>query len=154
MDPGLSLAAFAFVVSLTADPGAAPQASFAEAAGLTSPADIGHHADALPSSGVRRMPGAAMDQILTLSHGIVPTDSALGLWLRTSLDGSLSGPIPRKQLYLSLRDEKGETVASWVFSDAWPLRWDELGFEMWDDRMVIEHVEFAYERMTRSSPGR
>ena len=100
MDPGLSLAAFAFVVSLTADPGAAPQASFAEAAGLTSPADIEHHADALPSSGVRRMPGAAMAQILTLSHGIVPTDSALGLWLRTSLDGSLSGPIPRKQLYL------------------------------------------------------
>lgn len=139
--------AFHFQVNIAGEQGTLFSCS--EVSGLEAdPAPVAQGGD---GGSVRLVPTAARHPNLTLKRGIAGRDGELVRWCKAVLEGGLTQAIETHDLHLTLRNEKGEAVATWAVKNAYPVKWQVGSFDAMKNEMAVEVVEIAYSEISRIS---
>ncbi|MBL0358419.1 MAG: phage tail protein [Chitinophagaceae bacterium] len=91
-----------------------------------------------------KLPTIATNQNLVLKRAIVPTGSLLLSWCAACIDLGLAVSIQTYSVILSLLNSNGEVCMSWVFKNAYPVKYSVSDFKSQESSIVIESIELAY----------
>ena len=83
---------------------------------------------------------------LTLKRGIIDADE-LWKWHSEIIDGK----VQRNTITVKLRNYSKEDKWSWVFNDAYPVKWSVSDLNATSSSVALESVEFAHNGMKRGS---
>lgn len=120
--------------------------SFKEASGLDVEYDtIEYRAGDSPIFSKIKMPGLRKNGDITLKKGIFKGDKALWDWI----NGVKMNTIKRETVTISLLDESGAAVQTWVLSNAWPKKISAEGFKADGNSTAMETLILAHEGVTR-----
>lgn len=115
---------------------------FAEVAGLSMETQVIEYRDGLsPIYSPQKMPGIPKFGNITLKRGIVPKDNEFFDWLNTTQ----LNKVTRRDLTVSLLNEKHEPVMSWKVTNAFPVKVEGPGLKSTGNEVAIESIELAHE---------
>lgn len=118
--------------------------SFSEVSGLTMEAEaIEYRVGDDKSLTVRKIPGLKKFGNVSLKRGIMPAVSGNGMY--EWYDSIQAGTVLRRQVLISLLNEKREEVMSWKIKEAWPVKLEGPGLNATGNEIAIESLEFANE---------
>jgi phage tail-like protein len=118
--------------------------SFSEVSGLTMEAEaIEYRVGDDKSLTVRKIPGLKKFGNVSLKRGIMPAVSGNGMY--EWYDSIQAGTVLRRQVLISLLNEKREEVMSWKIKAAWPVKLEGPGLNATGNEIAIESLEFANE---------
>jgi phage tail-like protein len=94
------------------------------------------------TSAVRKLPGRVRYGNVVLRRGI---DGNLDVWewFKAVRDGDLQ----RRNVVITLHDERHEVVQTWRLRDAWPVKYEASDLNAKGNEVVIETLELAVESM-------
>lgn len=92
------------------------------------------------TSAVRKLPGRVRYGNVVLRRGI---DGNLDVWewFKAVRDGDLQ----RRNVVITLHDERHEVVLTWRLRDAWPVKYEASDLNAKGNEVVIETLELAVE---------
>jgi phage tail-like protein len=91
-----------------------------------------------------RLPGVASSQNLVLKRALVPSGSNLLAWCAGTIDQGLGVSIQTYDVTVRLLGADGKACASWVFHNAYPVKYSVSEFRSMENGVVIETIELAY----------
>lgn len=91
-----------------------------------------------------KLPTIASNQNLVLKRAIVPTGSVLLGWCAACIDQGLSVSVQTYSVMLSLLNSNGEVCMSWVFQNAYPVKYSVSDLKSQESAILIESIELAY----------
>ena len=116
---------------------------FTEVAGLTQENQaIEYRSGDFPEYSSIKMPGLRKFNNITLKRGIMKSDNKFFAWLNTGMKLS---QVDRKDLTISLLNEKHEPVMSWKVSRAFPVKVEGPQLKAMGNEVAIESIEIAHE---------
>ena len=116
--------------------------SCSEVSGLKTEYDeIVYHPGDSPVFTKLKMPGLRKSGDLTIKKGIFKDDKALWDWMNQVKQNT----IQREMVTVSLLDESGNPVKTWVAVNAWPKKLTVEGFKANDNTASIETLVIAHE---------
>lgn len=118
---------------------------FQEVSGLSSELGIETYEEGGENRFSHRFPNRGKFSNLVLKRGML-VNSILRIWIQNAIDNFDFIPIP---VTVILLDENHTPRASWVFLNAWPVKWSYSDFKAQDNSLVIETIELAYNNFTR-----
>lgn len=123
-----------------------PDVRFQEVSGMT--AEIG--IEELPVGGENRftyrLPSRAKYGNLILKRGML-TDSGLIDWFKQAVENFSFSP---KEVNVFLLNEEHQVVASWVFIQAYPVKWVISDLRALENALAVETIELAYQYYRRT----
>lgn len=118
---------------------------FTEVSGLTLETQVIEYRDgASPVYSVQKMPGIPKFGNITCKRGIVAGDNQYFEWLNTT---QLS-QVERRDITISLLNEKHEPVMVWKARNAFPVKVEGPGLKSTGNEVAIESLEIAHEGLT------
>ncbi len=91
---------------------------------------------------------------LVLKRGLLPAKSQLAKWcLNSNIQSLMNKPIKPKDISIQLLDAHAGSespIMTWSLTQAWPIKWEVTGFDAQKSEVVIESIEFAYQKFTVS----
>ncbi len=140
-------AGFHFRVYFTGINATTEDAQFQEVAGLT--AEIG--VEELQVGGENRfsyrLPTRAKYSNLVLKRGLLISSGLIG-WFRDAIESFIFKPV---DLSVELLNENNNTLTSWNFKQAYPVKWAISDFKALENALVVETIELSYQYFTRST---
>jgi phage tail-like protein len=119
------------------------QLGFTEVAGLTQENQmIEYRAGDFPEYSSIKMPGLRKFNNITLKRGIMQSDNKFFQWLSSAMKLS---KVDRKDLTISLLNEKHEPVMTWKVSRAFPVKLEGPQLKAMGNEVAIESIEIAHE---------
>jgi len=125
--------------------------SFQEISGIEAEFGVEEVAEGGENRFVHRLPKQAKYPPLVLKRGVVTKSSALGDWVSTTLNSTLSGPIVPQNLMVTLLGPDANPLLAWTFSNAWPLKWVTSSLNSSENEVLTESLEFSYSYFTRKT---
>jgi phage tail-like protein len=125
--------------------------SLQEVSGISSEIEIEDVAEGGENGFVHRLPKAVKHPLLVLKRGVFVESSPLIRWCRQVLDSGLPSTIEPKLINLCLRNEEGDPIREWSFSDAYPVKWEIDGFSSTKNEVAIETISLSYTNCNRTS---
>ena len=123
--------------------------SFAEVSGLSIEYDMTVYKESAKSGAgpvIMRMPGQIKDVHLTLKRGLVQENADdLYDWIETT-QGNL---VEKRDVTISLLDEKGEPRMTWSVSNAFPNKLDLPSFDAKSNDVAIETLSLTADKIMR-----
>ncbi len=118
--------------------------AFSEIAGLSIEYETVSYQDGLSyKEGVKHMPARAKPVNLTLKKGVVRADSKLFTWISTVKLNTVT----KRDITISLKDEKDKPVVSWKVSNAFPKKLDAPSFKADSNDVAIESLELMADKL-------
>jgi phage tail-like protein len=118
---------------------------FAEVSGLNMESQVIEYRDGLsPTYSARKMPGIPKYGNITLKRGIVPADNEFFAWLNTTT----LNKVERRDLIVSLLNEKHEPVMTWKAVSAFPVKIEGPAMKATGNEVAIESIEIAHEGLS------
>jgi len=118
---------------------------FAEVSGLNIETQVIEYRDGLsPTYSPIKMPGIPKYGNITLKRGVVPADNEFFGWLNTT---SLN-KVDRRDLIVSLLNEKHEPVMTWKAVRAFPVKIEGPAMKATGNEVAIESIEIAHEGLS------
>jgi phage tail-like protein len=93
-----------------------------------------------------RVPKKAKYGNLVLKRGMM-VSTGLKTWLNNAIDEFTFKPV---NLTVNLLDEEHNTLVSWSFVRAYPVKWSVSDLKAQDNSLVIETLELAYQYFTKT----
>jgi phage tail-like protein len=118
---------------------------FTEVSGLdvsTDPIEYRHGAS--PEYSKIKMPGMQKFSNVTLKRGTMLSDNEFYNWWNTVALNT----IERRNVTISLLNEKHEPVVVWKIKNAWPIKVTSTDLKADGNEVAIESVELAHEGLT------
>jgi phage tail-like protein len=140
--------AFQFTVSLGAVP-TSIDSSFQEVSGLEQSMELEELREGGENRFVHQLPKGVQQKKLVLKRGLATLGSPLIAWCKATLEGGLTIPIVPAPLTINLLDELGIPVRTWLFNNAYPVRWDAEAFNSTKNEVALETIELAYQYAQR-----
>ena len=119
---------------------------FLECTGLGSEVAVIEYREGGDPTAVRKLPGRASFSDITLKRGISESRDLYD-WHRSLLQGQ----IDRRNGQIILLDDAGVEVVRWVFSEAWPRKWEGPELNALSNETAIETFVLACESIERVS---
>jgi phage tail-like protein len=123
-----------------------PDVRFQEVGGLT--AEIG--TEELPVGGENRftyrLPAAPKYGNLVLKRGML-TDSGLIDWFRQAVENFSFKPA---DVQVFLLDEEHQAITTWVFIQAYPVKWVISDLRALENALAVETIELSYQYYRRT----
>ena len=124
-------------------------ARFTECGGLEFEQATLDYAEGGVNSRVHRLPGRFRFANLALKRGIATDGGPLMQWLEESVQASNRGRQTTHTVTLTLYDASGRrAVRTWVFQDAYPVRWSAVPFTAEQSVIAIETLTLAHQGMS------
>jgi phage tail-like protein len=121
------------------------QAAFQDCSGFESAIDVIEYREGGENITPRKLPGMTKYSNIQLKRGV--TDGTeLYEWHRQAIRGQ----IERKNGSIVLLGRRGEEVARWNFTRAWPIKWDGPDLNAKGNDVAIETFELAHEGVERA----
>ncbi|MFA5354094.1 MAG: phage tail protein [Thermodesulfovibrionales bacterium] len=115
---------------------------FTEVSGLTMEHQVVEYRDGLsPEYSALKMPGIPKHANITLKRGIVAKDNEFFQWLSSTKLNKAE----RRDLIISLLNEKHEPVITWKAVNAFPVKVEGPGLKATGNEVAIESIEIAHE---------
>ncbi|MEZ4828379.1 MAG: phage tail protein [Bacteroidia bacterium] len=137
-------ASFYFEMKLSGS-GHTNDAIFMEVSGLEKPV-----ISPLPEEGgspiAHIVPQRVVYENITLKRGLLK-NSEITKWCE---DAFVNGKIVLKDIQISLLDEKGTPLASWLIKNAFPIKWSVSKANTSGDEITVEHLEISFEYFTKT----
>ena len=140
--------AFNFALKINNDTAGTGQVSFQEVSGISMERDVVEVAEGGVNSFVHQVPVIIKYQNLVLKRGVAAKNTVLLKWLESVMGIEQLNPIKPKTLRVGLLDAENKMLTSWVFQDAYPVKWTIADFESMENYVAIETLEFAYSFFT------
>lgn len=119
------------------------QLGFTEVSGLTQENQIiEYRAGDFPEYSTIKMPGLRKFNNITFKRGIMQSDNKFFQWL---ISGMKLRNVDRKDLTISLLNEKHEPVMTWLVSRAFPVKLEGPQLKATGNEVAIESLEIAHE---------
>ena len=119
--------------------------SFQEVSGLDFESQpIQYRAGNSKEFALAKMPGLKKFTNVTLKKGMSHSDNEPLTWF-TQVK---TNPVKRKSVTISLLDESGKPVMTWLLTNAWPTKLTSADLRSTPDDLAIETLEIAYEALT------
>lgn len=119
------------------------QLGFTEVSGLTQERQIiEYRAGDFPEYSSIKFPGMAKYNNITLKRGIMPSDHKFFQWLSSGMKLS---KVDRKDITISLLNEKHEPVMTWKVIRAFPVKLEGPALKATGNEVAIESLEIAHE---------
>ena len=122
--------------------------SFQEVSGLTA----GMEPETLEVGGENmftyRLPKRPTYSNLVLKRGMLINDPILIDWFKKAIENFEFKPV---DVNVMLLKEDHEPLATWVFKQAYPVKWAISSFNAKGNEVVIETIELAYQYFTRQT---
>lgn len=116
--------------------------SFTEVTGLTQELQaVDYRTGDSPDYSMVKMPGLRKYNNITLKRGITKSDNEFFLWLNTVK----LNDIERRDITVSLLNEKHEPVMVWTAHNAFPVKVEGPGLKASGNEVAIESIEIAHE---------
>lgn len=116
--------------------------SFTEVSGLTQELQaVDYRTGDSPDYSMVKMPGLRKYNNITLKRGITKSDNEFFLWLNTVK----LNEIERRDITISLLNEKHEPVMVWGAQNAFPVKVEGPGLKASGNEVAIESIEIAHE---------
>jgi phage tail-like protein len=116
--------------------------SFTEVAGLAQELQaVDYRTGDSPDYSMVKMPGLRKYNNITLKRGITKSDNEFFLWLNTVK----LNEIERRDITVSLLNEKHEPVMVWTAHNAFPVKVEGPGLKASGNEVAIESIEIAHE---------
>src|ERR1044072_8459341 len=116
--------------------------SFTEVSGLTQELQaVDYRTGDSPDYSMVKMPGLHKYNNITLKRGITKSDNEFFLWLNTVK----LNDIERRDITVSLLNEKHEPVMVWTAHNAFPVKVEGPGLKASGNEVAIESIEIAHE---------
>lgn len=121
-------------------------ARFTECSGLEFEQEtIDYHEGGL-NSRAHRLPGRFRFQNLTLKKGIATDGQTLWEWVEDTVQASNRGRLTTHTVTVTLFDPRGQqALRSWVFHDAYPVKWSVVPFSAEQSVVAIETLTLAHQ---------
>jgi phage tail-like protein len=120
---------------------------FQEVTGLTA----GMEPEKLEAGGENRfayrLPARATYSNLVLKRGML-NDSGLVNWFKDAIENFEFKPV---DVNVYLLNEKHEILTTWIFMQAYPVKWAISNFNSRGNELVIETIELAYQYFRRQT---
>ncbi len=118
--------------------------AFAELSGLTVERDVLEYAEGGVNDYVHRLPGRLKYPTLVLKRGITNQD-ALQRWF---FDSQAAAQL--RDITITLVDASGEGKRTWVFENAFPVKWVGPKLSAGSDAAATEELHVAHQGMQRT----
>ncbi|MBE7169602.1 MAG: phage tail protein [Williamsia sp.] len=138
---------FHFRVHFTGINATGEDAQFQEVAGLTAEINVEELAVGGENRFSYRLPVRSKYANLVLKRGML-TSSGLISWFRDAIENFTFKPV---DINVELLNENNNTMTSWNFKQAYPVKWVISDFKAQENSLVVETIELAYQYFTRSS---
>ena len=116
--------------------------SFSEVTGLVIDTDIiQYRSGASPSFTMMKMPGMQKFENIKLKRGILAADNEFFAWYNTLQMHT----IERRDVTISLLNEKHEPVVVWKVRNAFPVKLETGNLSASNNEVAIETIELAHE---------
>lgn len=122
-------------------------AQFQEVAGLTAEINVEELVAGGENRFSYRLPVRSKYANLILKRGML-TSSGLISWFRDAIENFTFKPV---DINVELLNENNNTMTSWNFKQAYPVKWVISDFKAQENSLVVETIELAYQYFTRSS---
>ncbi|MCD6063674.1 MAG: phage tail protein [Flavipsychrobacter sp.] len=122
---------------------------FTEVSGLNVETQVIEYRDGLsPDYSTIKMPGMQKYGNITLKRGVISGDNEMFQWWNTAQ----LNKIERRDITISLLNEKHEPVVVWKVRNAFPVKVDGGALKATGNEVSIETLEVAHEGITVSKP--
>ena len=122
---------------------------FSEVTRLSIETQVIEYRDGLsPDYSTIKMPGQQKFGNITLKRGVMPSDNDFFDWWNTHVLNT----IDRREITISLLNEKHEPVIIWKARNAWPTKLSNGDLKATGNEVSIESLEIAHEGITVSKP--
>lgn len=122
---------------------------FTEVSGLNVETQVIEYRDGLsPDYSTIKMPGMQKYGNITLKRGVIQGDNEMFQWWNTVQ----MNKIERRDITISLLNEKHEPVVVWKVRNAFPVKVDGGSLKATGNEVSIETMEVAHEGITVSKP--
>lgn len=123
--------------------------AFQEASGLDVEWELEEVREGGQNHYLHRLPKVVKYPNLVLKRGYVSSNSALATWCTATLAADFSTPLVLRDVQLDLLNAESTPLATWLFRDAWPVKWRMSEFRSQENALAIETLEFAYANFQR-----
>ncbi len=113
---------------------------FQEVTGLSAEVTTEEFKEGGLNDHVHKLPTGAKYGNLVLKRGFIH-DSEVGGWVRKAVEQFNFEPL---DVSISLLDEESNPLASWLFVDAYPVKWSLSDLKAQENAMAIESMELVY----------
>jgi phage tail-like protein len=121
---------------------------FTEVSGLNIEYDIiQHRSGNIPDPSIMMIPGLKHPTNIILKRGIVKGDVDFYNWINTIK----LNQVERRDIVISLLDEKHEPVMIWKAKNAWPVKLSGPELKANGNEVAIESIELAHEGLELES---
>lgn len=125
------------------------QVGFTEVSGLSVELQsIDYREGSASEYQVTKMPGIPQYSNITLKRGIFAKDNEFFEWLNTVKLNT----IDRRDLTISLQNEKHEPVTTWKVKEAWPSKVEGPSLNSTGNEVAVESIELCHEGLTIEFP--
>lgn len=128
-------------------------ASFQDVSGIESHFDVEEVVEGGENRFVHRLPRNTKYSNLVLSRGVVNKVSFLAEWFGKTIGSSLTLPIIPFNVLVMLLNNEGRPVITWLFVNAYPVRWEVGPLDSMDSKILIEKLELSYNYFERLNLG-
>lgn len=90
-----------------------------------------------------KMPGGARLGVVALHTGLIARDSTFWAWLSDFKRNAIA----RRTVVIKLLDATGTVVMAWTLHDAWPAKVTNPNFHSDGDKVAVELVEIAFDKL-------
>lgn len=136
----------------TENPSAAIEARFQEVSGLATELEI-EPVEGGENRFVHRLPKPAKHPNLVLKRGVVTKSSLVAEWIVKTVGSTLASPIQPHELMVTLLNERDDPAMTWIFANAYPVKYSVADLNSQYDKILIEALEFAYTDVKRAAPA-
>lgn len=98
---------------------------------------------------VRNLPTKISHPNLVLKRGIASALSPLVVWCRATMETDFLLPIVPLPVSVHLLNAHKIPIRSWVFVNAYPVKWEVEKFNSEENKVAIETIELSYMYSTR-----
>jgi len=136
----------------TEKPSAATEARFQEVSGIATEFVIEPVDEGGENRFVHRLPKPVKHLNLVLKRGVITKSSLLAEWIANTVGSNLASPIQLHDLMVNLLDECDRPAKTWIFTNAYPVKYSVADLKSQDDKILIEALEFTYTDVKRAAP--
>jgi phage tail-like protein len=127
------------------------EAGFQEVSGINVTMNFDKIQEGGQNRFAHKLPGRiSYDSNLELKRGLIVASSPFGNWCRTHFANGLNAVKPgnkfrTENIIVHLLDPNQKPVMSWVFTGAYPVKWEATGLQAKQSEIAVESISLAYQ---------
>ena len=135
------------VLNASGTPGPPSDSGFQEVSGISVKMETTQITEGGENRFTHKVPGRTSYEDLVLKRGLLVRSSPLAVWVRETLSKGLNNKIKPRTIKVSLLDANSDhqkPIKTWVFENAYPVKWEISSLDAQKSEIVIESLTFTY----------